>query len=149
METIKKFYIKLINEIIPRIFSINKFLASFYYAFLSKSFRREHYSVLKGKLKYIDDIKNKKSNYTLLVRNIHRIEKGLLMKPRRTLFALDYINETTIAYNKVCNSYDKSNPQIQWFHDVLKEYFNVVKSSKVLPSKKLFEKTIRCKDKYS
>ncbi len=69
---------------------------------------------------------------TLLIRNTHRLEKGLIMRPRRDVFALDYIEETVNAYAAALQaSRNGGGPcpeELQWAHDVLAEYFAVTAS---------------------
>lgn len=100
-------------------------LSSLYYMLFNPSFRREHKAVLAGKVKHHNEAVELKSNYFLLVRNTHRIEKGLLMRPRRDVFALDFIGETIDSYVGLMESAQAPNPQYKWFTDVLKEYFRV------------------------
>lgn len=102
----------------------SQLLASFYYFFLNNSFGREHQSVLAGKIKHLDESRIEKANYFLLTRNTHRIEKGLLMRPRRQVFAKDYLVETIDSFEGIWSAgHLISNPQKKWFHDVLNEYF--------------------------
>ncbi len=65
----------------------------------------------------------------ILVRNTHRLEKGLIMRPKRDVFALDYIAETVAAYEAAICATSNGNPrheeQLQWVGDVLAEYFAV------------------------
>ncbi|MEX2478144.1 MAG: nitroreductase family protein [Gracilimonas sp.] len=115
-----------IDAFLVWVFYHNKILANLYYIFFSTSFFREHRAVLAGKANYIKDLKSKKSSYYLLVRNTHRIEKGLLMKPRRPVFAKRYIEETVDSFEKIwLTTTDVNNEQLYWFKDVLNEYFNV------------------------
>ena len=74
------FSIKLVE-----VFSRTKFLSSVHYIF-NPEFRRETHSVMKGKLEHLKSFQAETSNYYLLRRNIHRLEKGLLMNPRRDIF---------------------------------------------------------------
>lgn len=67
-----------------------------------------------------------------LRRNVHRLEKGLIMNPRRSLFALDYIMETVSAYRRVVFEHSLDDAQKKWFHDVLKLYFSVVASHQII-----------------
>ncbi len=109
--------------------SANKYLASFYYGVISSSFRREHFSVLKGQLEYRAQIKRSLSSRAMLRRNIHRIEKGLIMRPRRDSFAEGYIKETVLCYTELLKDPDRSNSdELKWAFDVLEKYFSVVKS---------------------
>lgn len=104
-------------------------LASLYYAFLSKDFDREHQAVLRGKRKHVEYADRNQSNRYLLRRNTHRLEKGLLMRPRRDVFGLDYIAETVQAYRLGVTASSLSAAQLdelKWSHDVLEQYFGVV-----------------------
>lgn len=104
------------------------FIANIYFVIFSSAFTREHLAVLNGKAKHIKQARQFKSNYFLLVRNTHRLEKGLLMRPRRELFALDYIVETVDSFVNIYSSEKLSNnAQLDWFRDVLQLYFESVK----------------------
>ncbi|MEM6328871.1 MAG: nitroreductase family protein [Planctomycetota bacterium] len=104
------------------------FLADQYYAFTG-GFRREHRAVLLGKLKHVADMQDstgKGGEYTLR-RNIHRLEKGIISRPRRPVFARDYIGETVRVYTTLAAEKDAAiQPLLNWAHDVLSEYFELV-----------------------
>jgi len=119
--TLKKIFVK---EKLPRLVYKSAFFSSMYYLLFDPSFRREQQAVLAGKVKHIEESEHSKANYYLLVRNTHRIEKGLLMKPKRSVYGRDYIDETIDSFEGVWNSDEMvSNPQMKWFYDVLLEYF--------------------------
>ncbi|WP_020568293.1 nitroreductase family protein [Neolewinella persica] len=114
-----------------------------YYSIFSKAFNREHTSVLAGKAKYLKREKEGEGNYYLLVRNIHRIEKGLLMVPRRETFAAKYISETVAGFISIKSNRigDENTDRFKWFNDVLVEYFKATNSSlheNILESRKIF-----------
>src|SRR5690606_33955154 len=89
--------------------------------------------VLAGKVKHLNQSVKEKSNYFLLVRNTHRIEKGLLMRPRKDVFAANFIEETVDSYIGVVDRESRDNDlQLKWFTDVLSEYFSVCKSHPVV-----------------
>lgn len=118
-----------------RIFSRNKFTSLIYYVFFSRAFLREQHAVLKGMLHYYDSLQKPEKSKFLLRRNTHRLEKGLLMRPRREIFALGYIRETVDAYHTSLNHSEvpnskngKDDGEIEWAHDVLAEYFKVAGS---------------------
>jgi len=119
---------KITNIVEPRILSRSqrsRFMASLYYAFFNDSFHREHRAVIAGKIKHLKESRETKNNYFLLTRNTHRIEKGLLMVPRRPVFARDYIGETIDSFEGIWKSNEvKDNVQLKWFHDVLESYFH-------------------------
>lgn len=105
--------------------------ARIYYMLFSTSFTREQYACLYGKLKYRENLENPSFDQRyLLRRNIHRLEKGLLMIPMREIFALDYIEETVNSYiihtNNTQISSTSADEELLWAHDVLEEYFQVI-----------------------
>ena len=108
--------------------SRSRFLSGAHYGLFSKRFGRELRGVAYGKHLYESEIKDQKANRFLLRRNVHRLEKGLLMRPRRDSFASDYIGETVEAYKQaVLQGGDpQGEPELKWFYDVLSEYFSVV-----------------------
>jgi len=126
--------------------SSTKLTSSLHYLFFGK-FWREQQKVLKGKLNYLKSIKNPEGNQSLLRRNIHRIEKGLLMMPRRPTFALDYIEETVTTFglrvqSSLMNNGNVDNDELLWANDVLHEYFKTVASDPIIDkSKRLYLET--------
>lgn len=131
------------NIILPSWFISSPFVSSFYYFLVSKRFRREAHAVLNGRVKHLKDLENNKSNEYMLIRNIHRIEKGLLMRPRRGVFALGFLEETVDAYvgfNSGSNS--KNEEQNKWFVDVLDEYFSVTESHPLINKQEEKYKTV-------
>lgn len=64
-----------------------------------------------------------------LRRNIHRLEKGLIMRPRRPVFAYDYIEETVSDFISIWQSAEPGEQaQLHWFRDVLNQYFAAVEN---------------------
>ena len=108
-------------------------LSSLYYVLSSSAMEREHQGVIYGRLQYQENLISLKPQY-LLRRNTHRLEKGLIMRPRRDIFALDYIEETVAAYQDLLNrdSDSESHSELKWAHDVLQEYFSVVAEHPVI-----------------
>ncbi len=136
IEKLKQFYRDFkkfkenIDSAIVSGFARSSWLSSAYYMLFSSAFRREQHSVLYGKSKYNETLKSVENSSYLLRRNIHRLEKGLIMKPRRNLFALDYIEETVHNYQLVwqTTSNKNANPELKWAYDVLEQYFQVIGS---------------------
>ncbi|MEQ9551480.1 MAG: nitroreductase family protein [Coleofasciculus sp. G3-WIS-01] len=131
--------VEIIQASTLRIAVKSRGLSSLYYTVLSGNFSRENQAVIYGKLKYIADLGSNLESQYLLRRNIHRLEKGLIMRPRRDVFALDYIEETVKCYKKSIlekgqDSVDKS--ELQWAHDVLEQYFNVIGSHPTIDNAK-------------
>jgi nitroreductase len=92
------------------------------YTFFDDTFNREINAVVEG-LKAYHEKGNE--NEVILIRNIHRIEKGLIMPNLKKEFALNYIEETTQVFNKVFENGNDKN-LISYAASVLDKYFNVV-----------------------
>ncbi|WP_337841042.1 nitroreductase family protein [Rheinheimera sp.] len=101
------------------------FSASLFYWF-SPAFRREQHSVLAGRLAYQQQLHQLGKSSALLRRNIHRLEKGLIMQPRRASFASDYIMETVVIFERAVQQKSICSAELKWAADVLNRYFEVV-----------------------
>ena len=113
--------------------------SNLFYVF-NNSFGDEHKAVLKGRVAYQESLGSVGESCALLRRNIHRIEKGLIMKPRRSIFAEGFIEDTVICYRKSMLSAELSVNEKKWATDVLDEYFGVVEDSRVIvKARNLFE----------
>ena len=102
-------------------------LTTLYYA-VDSSFHREQRAVTHGILRHHMD-RNGESAVFRLRRNTHRLEKALLMRPRRDLFAVDYIEETVARYAS-CRASElapRYAEDLRWSFDVLSEYFRVTR----------------------
>ena len=124
------------------IFSRFYFLSAIYYTILSKSFWREFNSVLIGRYLYLKRLNNKKENIFLLRRNVHRLEKGLLMIPRKLVFGVKYIEELVDTYQCIIkeNKYEIYYDELNWAYDVLTKYFSIIgKHPIIFKSKNKFE----------
>jgi len=114
--------------------------ASVYYLFVSNAFRREHQAVLKGKLAFRAVDKRCQVSSARLRRNTHRLEKGLIMRPRRPVFAESYIGETVSDYQKACLGNTLDEGERIWARDVLAIYFSIVASTpRIERARKEFE----------
>ena len=91
----------------------------------SAGFRREIWAVLSGIRAHRASEDSLSGLEYKLRRNIHRLEKGLIMDPLRDVFALGYIEETVEAYIQMSASTCSNASQMKWFKDVLQEYFSV------------------------
>ncbi len=133
MSTIRSVASHYKNYVVPKWFSKSPFTSSLYYLLFSKKFQREQQAVLTGKVTHARELKIDRSNIYTLIRNTHRLEKGLLMKTRRPVFAMDYIEETVVAFEHLWDpSKMASDKQFQWFYDVLNNYFEVVEANEHL-----------------
>jgi nitroreductase len=102
-------------------------LSAFYYAVMDGSLSREGSGVLAGRVRFRRDLASDQSSYFLLRRNIHRLEKGLIMRPRKPVFARDYLRETIDVYARLVRSADGQwSSERRWARDVLRVYFESV-----------------------
>ena len=111
------------------VFSSSKLLSNWYFGILNHDFIREHKATLAGKKKYYKQLQSVTDSSYLLRRNIHRLEKGLIMPERRSIFALDFIRETVIEFQRMVENGNvqlASNAEIKWADDVLEAYFSAV-----------------------
>ena len=106
-------------------------LTSLVYSLLSiPSFNREQFAVLRGRRDYYRNLNKARQSRTELRRNVHRLEKGMLMQPRRAVFALDYLVETIEFYERAvahvaCDS-GQDDGELVWAYGVLNAYFSAV-----------------------
>lgn len=111
--------------------------ASATYLALSGRLVLEGQAVLSGQLAHAKngrtaDVRGDAARYTLR-RNVHRLEKGLIMRPRRAVFAGDYIGETLRVLGRVLESRRPDDDVLlQWAWDVLGEYFAACSDNEVI-----------------
>lgn len=106
--------------------SSNRLFANLYYLVFNRGFDREHLSVLKGRVAYWESLHRIGESSALLRRNVHRLEKGLIMRPRKAVFGEAFIQETVHCYSKAVGSEQLCEEEQKWARDVLDEYFEVV-----------------------
>lgn len=134
-----KRYIAGFDLLIVRFCSLSGFTASLYYTFLSLKFYREHKAVLQARLQFAKQLKQPGRSSARLRRNIHRLEKGLVMQPRKPVFAEAYISETLEAYQAALASKNMCEQELGWATDVLQQYFSVVADNPaILAARKQF-----------
>lgn len=95
-----------------------------YFAIWSDAYRRERAVVSRGNQEYWRRLREGKLEF-LLRRNIHMLEKGLTMRPRRETFGVAYIEETVALAGRLTRF---SPPIISeevelWAREVLERYF--------------------------
>lgn len=144
---------EIFNRIVLEVFASNRVFSSIYGILNIFSFNRERYAVLKGQRNYYRNLKKKRWTRVELRRNIHRLEKGLIMIPQKPVFAGDYISETIDFYEQAVKQYIENREvidlaELQWAHDVLKQYFNVVETNNkvVNNASRRFEATLKSYD---
>ena len=124
--------LEFLNLMIGGFFAKSRWTAALYYVLFSRQFDREHKAVLQGRLVYKQSLTKVGRSSALIRRNIHRLEKGLIMRPRRAVFASDYIVETLEVYQKAVQQGTLSDAELTWATDVLTEYFSVVEDNVVI-----------------
>ena len=108
------------------IISRSKLLTTLYF-YIRGSFYHEQRALLQGQSQYIRQETNRTDPVHKIIRDTHRIEKGLSMKDRRNSFAEGYINELVDAVRTAwIEESTISTDQLHWATDVLTEYFEVV-----------------------
>jgi nitroreductase len=99
-----------------------------FFGFLTTN--REQYAVLNGRRDYYRNLSRQRASHVELRRNVHRLEKGLLMQPPRDVFAKDYLDETIgfyeTAIHRPASMLSLDDGEMQWAHDVLAAYFERV-----------------------
>jgi len=119
------------------LFSKSGFTASIYYVFFNRAFYREHKAVLLGRMEYWRSLQKIGESSVLLRRNTHRLEKGLIMKPRRSVFAEGYIKETVDSYCEAVKNETYNSDELKWVKDVLSEYFSIISDTDAIKEAKL------------
>lgn len=109
----------------------SSFFAGVYFLIRSYGFGDEQRAVLSGRHSNI-----RGESTADLRRNIHRIEKGLITRPRKPVFAKDYILNTVKELVRV-KEVDGDNSLIHWGCSVLEEYFSVVGDDSVVSKSKM------------
>lgn len=101
-----------------------------YFKLMSEPFAREQSAVSAGIGAYGRERLQPGSAY-LLRRNVHMIEKGLTMRPRRGTFAADYIEETVGALEGLAphEVLELGREEFDWVLSVLDEYFSATGES--------------------
>ena len=119
------------NRVFYGLVSSNRLIATFYFILTPLSFNRERFAFLKGRAQYYLNLETTNINNAHLRRNIHRLEKALIMEPRRSKFALNYIGETIVFYETILSGHNNEAlpvdvTELSWSRDVLTAYFSSV-----------------------
>src|SRR5690606_37662959 len=111
-------------------FGAHRLLSIPYSLLTLHTFNREQFAVLRGRRDYYRNLGRKRRTHTELRRNVHRLEKGISMRPRRPVFGLDYLEETIEFYeHALSGSVDGDGvdgAELAWAHDVIADYFSIV-----------------------
>lgn len=116
------------------------FLASLYFAFLSRRFDREHRAVLAGQARYLANDMARCASFGGFRRNVHRIEKALVMRPRRASFGEAYIGETVAQFARAQGG-ALDPAELKWAGDILTLYFATVQDTPAIAAaRRAFER---------
>lgn len=101
-----------------------------YYSLFSDAFKREEFVVAKGHQAFSKKYAEGKQEF-LLRRNIHMLEKGLTMVPRRGTFGVEYIAETVTLLRAAKDHQPKfiSDEVLDWAREVMRRYFQATATS--------------------
>ncbi|MCY7301524.1 MAG: nitroreductase family protein, partial [Thermoleophilia bacterium] len=118
------------NRIFLEVFGSSRVLTHLAFLVAPLAFNREQSGTLRGRRDYYRNKKRDRQSHVELRRNIHRLEKGLIMMPRRDVFARDYITETLEFYESAAHQClqrpgTMELSEMDWSHNVLREYFAV------------------------
>lgn len=127
-------------------FASHQRLAALYYFLFNSNFRREQQATLQGRLRYHQSLQSLQQSSPLLRRNTHRLEKGLIMRPMRVPFALDYIGETVECYQRAKQQNSLCADELKWVEDVLSTYFTKVACPEIEDTHKAFSAAKASKD---
>ena len=115
-----------VSGALARLGARGRLAATVHYALFGRSFDREHLAVLRGREAYAAQQTQLRESAAALRRNTHRLEKGLIMQPRRPVFGEGFIEETVRLYGKALALPGFSVEELAWAGAVLTEYFAVV-----------------------
>jgi len=118
-----------VQAALARVGAMSGMAGSTYYFLASRAFGAEHQAVLRGKLVFQSADAERQVSSARLRRNTHRLEKGLIMRPQRAVFAEDYIGVTVSDYRKACIGKTLDEGERSWAQDVLALYFATVSST--------------------
>lgn len=128
---IRKF-IRRSKILLYKVLALGRGFALPYQFIIGHAFDREIMAFTRAVNHYNRKVSRAQVTNIALRRNIHRLEKGLIMENRRPVFALDYIDETVENFALIIMQSKAAGTdlrEIHWAHDVLSEYFDVVDTS--------------------
>ncbi len=116
------------NRAVLETFGSSRLLSHLLFSAYPLPFNREQAAVLQGRRDYYRRKGTERRSHVELRRNVHRLEKGLIMMPRRDVFALDYVIETIEFYEDAVAQFRRDpdsidRAEMEWAHDVLGAYF--------------------------
>lgn len=145
VDFIYKMY-NLILKILKKIDDILLYLATVNNLFLrlkvffDKQYQFEYKVLLNGIKEYRRNLKLRRNEYYLR-RQLHRLEKGLIHKNKKKVFALEFILPTVEVFEKLYSVGETYEDFLVYAYSVLSQYFSITESKdeRYLQAKKLFE----------
>lgn len=136
--------LKLVNAGYYEFLASSGILSGLFYAVWNRSFDREHKALLSARAKFFRDVFRNEGSIYLLRRNVHRIEKGLIMKPRRDVFGVSYLPETMRCYvdcvKRHANGELHDVDTLNWSKQVLGTYLDQQKAHPIVDKfRKVYE----------
>ena len=115
-----------------------------HYLLFSHAFDREMRAVAQGRQQYFRQLATSGGNQALLRRNVHRLEKGLIMRPFRAPFAREYIAETARAFAAMASDAGSEASDLFWGADVLRSYFDAMEGQggAIAEARAVFERAL-------
>jgi nitroreductase len=132
---VRKSYEKGTTSVL-RIAGSSRPMSHMFHTLFPVAFSREQHAVTAGRVAYYSRSTTQIRSSVRLRRNTHRLEKGLLMRPPRPVFATDYIAETVEAFQEAVQAWERScgeqdSDELRWASDVLSAYFQRVQNGVV------------------
>jgi len=127
--------------------SLNRLTSTIYSIIFFIPFSREQHAVTRGKYLFYRNLKRPSVTRSQLRRNVHRLEKGMIMRPRRDTFAAGYVGDTVKAYETAAKQFaDGVSPidedELAWAQNVFEKYFAMIEpgDKKIDAARHRFEK---------
>lgn len=120
---IKRSALLFASNWLPRIVGAPNFF------YLNGAFREEQAAVSSGMRRHFESERSD-SNRMFLRRSVHRLEKGLISRPRRETFAADYIGRVVCTVESFRATLENEDPgELKWATDVVNRYFEATRNS--------------------
>jgi nitroreductase len=113
-----------------RLMGKSRLLSKLGYGVLSSRFSRENFVTAAGIRRHHQlDKEPAQQSHARLRRNTHRLEKGLTMQPRRSVFGGAYLEQLVSDFKAQAAKPNACPEELQWASSVLKDYFAVADTS--------------------
>ncbi len=120
------------KNIIKSLLLSSSFGTKIYYFFFNPIFNSEIQALKESKKEFNRNLIEYGKTSSMLRRNIHRLEKGLIMKDKKSFFAEGYINKTLSILEDVSELKNYSREELKWAFEVLENFFNECSGSDII-----------------